>query len=67
MSVKPHEMLRKMIGKTGKTADKRESSTAGFNKPNLHQCITNTVVQEKLIQRLQVQTPEGLIHRPEDF
>lgn len=59
MSVKPHEMLRKMIGKTGKTADKRESSTAGFNKPNLHQCITNTVVQQKLIQRLRVQTPEG--------
>jgi len=31
-----------MIGKTGKTAAKRESSTAGFNKPKLHQWITHT-------------------------
>lgn len=42
MSVRLHEMLREMIGRAGKMAAKRESSTAGFNKPNLHQCITHT-------------------------
>jgi len=42
MSVRLYEMLSKMIVRAGKTAAKRESSTAGFNKPNLHQCITHT-------------------------